>query len=343
LQADRLADYLRARLPAADDVRVANVSRFSVGASRETWSFDAAWNEGGRSVARGFILRRDTDGGPVETDLQHEYRVYCALQGTTIPVPRSYWYEADPQWAERPFFVMGRIDGCESSPQVLLFDKAYAAARAELGENFVRVIANLHRLDWKAAGFGDFMPAPPFGHVASSQVDYWEEVLDRNELEPHPLLRGIIQWLREHLPPAPKRLVVVHGDMRVGNFLAATDGHIEGMLDWELAHLGDPLEDVGWAMHRTFAFGFDSKVGGLLERGDYLRRYEELTGTAVPEEAVQFWEVFSGVKLATILHTGGRAFADGRTRSMTMLMLEQTAKRGALMALQRMEVMGAEK
>jgi len=343
MQAEQLERYLREKLPQAGALRVSNPSRFSVGASRETWGFDASWEEAGAPVTRNLILRRDTEGGPVESELELEYRVYCALQGTNIPVPVSYWYENDPRWVGRPFFIMGRVVDCESSPQVLIYDPAYAAGRAQLGERFLEIIANLHALDWRKTAFAEFLAAPPLERAATSQLDYWEDVLNRVELEPQPLLRGIFQWLRERIPPPPARLAVIHGDARMGNFLATTGGEIRAMLDWELAHLGDPLEDVAWAMHKTFSFGMEGSVGGMMSREEYLSRYQEMTGTPTDAAAIQFWEVFAGLKLAVILLTGGRAFVDGRSRSMTLLSLARTAPRGAVMALDCMGVLEGER
>jgi aminoglycoside phosphotransferase (APT) family kinase protein len=313
--AEQIARYLSHRLPRAREVQVSGLRRIPGGASRETWAFDASWEEDGCRLHRGFVIRRDPPASLLVTDRDVEFQVMAAVGRAGVPVPRVLWLETDGQYLERPFFVMERIDGCETAPHALLADPQYAGARPRLAERFVQVLASLHALDWGSLGLGEALGPPPApSECARREIEKWEQVLERDALGPQPVLRAALRWLRRHLPPPAQRIVLVHGDYRVGNFLYDPQGEVRGVLDWEMAHLGDPLEDLAWACLRPWRWAGDERVGGLLERERFFRLYEELTGLQVEPEAVRFWEVLGNVKLATIFITGARALAEGKSR-----------------------------
>ena len=94
------------------------------------------------------------------------------------------------------------------------------------------------------------------------ELDYWEGVLDSDELIPQPIMRAAIRWMRRNPPPPAQKVSVVHGDYRTGNFLFDEQGRIHGILDWEMAHLGDPLEDLGWSLNRVWCWAHDDRRGG---------------------------------------------------------------------------------
>jgi len=131
--------------------------------------------------------------------------------------------------------------------------------------------------------------------------------------------------------------VLVHADYRTGNFLAAPTGEIVGILDWEMTHLGDPLEDVGWACIRPWRWIGTEHIGGLMERADFYRMYEAASGITIDDESVRFWEVLGNVKLAAIFLTGGRSYCEGRTRSAMMAFLGRNVGR---LELELMDLMG---
>jgi aminoglycoside phosphotransferase (APT) family kinase protein len=131
-------------------------------------------------------------------------------------------------------------------------------------------------------------------------------------LEPQPVLELAVAWLRAHQPVA-QRITIVHADYRTGNFLVDGD-RITGVLDWEMVHLGDPLEDVAWVCLRSWRWAGDGRVGGLLPRDEFYRRYEEASGLTVDEASVRFWEVLGNLKLAVIFLTGARSFCEGRSK-----------------------------
>src|SRR5579883_2220048 len=103
--------YLQAQLPDARQIVISNLSRSAAGFSRENWTFDAAWIEGGRPVERRLILRRDPVGSVLETEREPEFRVLSALARTGVPSPRVYWLDATGEWLKRPFIIMERYEG----------------------------------------------------------------------------------------------------------------------------------------------------------------------------------------------------------------------------------------
>ncbi|MBI2912565.1 MAG: phosphotransferase family protein [Chloroflexi bacterium] len=333
----KIEAYLKAKLPAAEQLAVANLWRIPGGASRETWAFDARWREGGQEVVRGFVLRRDPDASLLETERDVEFRVMDAVWSQGVPVPKMHWLEQDGAWLERPFFIMDRVDGCETSPTKLLMEPQFVPAHGSIARRFVEILAKIHGLDWRALGL-DFLGAPAGPKdCAEMEIARWEDVVARDSLEPQPVLRAAFRWLRRHLPPPAQRIVLVHADYRTGNFLFNSEGEIKGVLDWEMTHLGDPMEDIAWACIRPWRWAGDERVGGLMPRQEFYRMYEEATGLMVPEESVRFWEVLGNVKLAAIFITGARSFCEGRTGSVMMALLGRNIAR---LELEIMDLMG---
>jgi aminoglycoside phosphotransferase (APT) family kinase protein len=333
---ERLAAYLRSKLPDASDLTVANLVRIPGGASRETWSLDVSYRRAGELVAQGLIMRRDPDASLLVSERDVEFRVMSAVAGK-IPVPRMLWLETGGAGLDRPFFVMERIEGCETGPSKVLMDPRFFPARASIAERFVQILAGIHALDWRALGL-DFLGVPEGpGKCAGAEIERWEAVIGRDSLEPQPVLRAAVRWLRNHPPPPAQRIVLVHADYRTGNFLASPEGDIKGILDWEMTHLGDPMEDVAWACIRPWRWLGDELIGGLMERQEFFRKYEQASGLRVDEEAVRFWEALGNLKLAAIFITGARSLCDGRTRAPMMALLGRNINR---LELEIMDLMG---
>ena len=213
---------------------------------------------------------------------------------------------------------MERIDGCESQFQALL-DPAFAPHRAGLAQRMYEILADIaDDADRRAAGRREHRRARPPDACWRRELDYWEGVIDANELEPQPIARAGIRWLRRHPPPPPQRVSVVHGDYRTGNFLYRGD-RILGILDWEMAHFGDPLEDLAWSFMPAWQWARDGKAGGIVEP----RRGDPHLGSAQrparrPRRAALVADVFSCVKAQGIWLTGAREFADGRAQDILL-------------------------
>jgi aminoglycoside phosphotransferase (APT) family kinase protein len=310
---EQLASYLRARMPEARDVTVTDLERKSGGASRETWAFTARWTENGRPKDGEFILRRDPTGSLLESDRAREFQVLNALYESGIPVPRMYWLELDGKWLDRPFFIMERLPG---QAPVGTFPPGFPpAVQARVADQFIDILARIHRLDWRAHGF-ESLGVPELGvDPARTQVGHWHRIYKQERIEPHPILEEAFVWLSTHLPAAD-RITLVHGDYRSGNYLFTDDGTVTAMLDWEMVHLGDPMEDLGWACMKFWSGR--GLVVGLTTREDFLTRYTRASGIPVDAPRVFFYEVLGTVKMAVIALTGVRSFCEGKTHEASM-------------------------
>jgi aminoglycoside phosphotransferase (APT) family kinase protein len=116
--------------------------------------------------------------------------------------------------------------------------------------------------------------------------------------EPHPAFELGFRWL-EATRPTTSKVAVVHGDFRLGNLLVDPSG-LRAVLDWELAHLGDPLEDLGWFCVRAWRFGSPLPAGGVATREELVRAYESAAGTTVDLDALRWWEVLGTLKWGVI-------------------------------------------
>jgi aminoglycoside phosphotransferase (APT) family kinase protein len=315
---DALTKYLASRLDGSTGVNVSNVFRIPGGASRETWMFDAAWDERGARMEAALVLRKDPPASLVESDREVEYAFYAAFEGSDVPVPRMRWLEPDPAHLGAPFFIMERIEGCDANTRRIL-EPDYAEARPLLGRRMYEILGAIHRFEWGPTRICDVVQPPAPDECWKRELDYWEGMIDRNEISPQPIARAAIRWLRANPPPPAQRVSVVHGDYRVGNFLYTKEG-IHGIVDWEMAHLGDPLEDLAWSFMEAWEWARDGKKGGIIDADEAIAIYEEASGLKVDRDALHWWDVFSGVKGQGIWLTGTKSYADGRSNELILPM-----------------------
>ncbi|NKQ57061.1 phosphotransferase family protein [Amycolatopsis sp. K13G38] len=304
---ERLRAFLAARNTGAEEVTIDGLQRSGTGSSRENWPFDASWNDAGTPVHRRLLLRRDPPSAVVDTGRSTEYALLKALEPTPVPAPVAYWLDDDGAELLRPSMVVDRHPG--KAHRAVLRDKnplgLSGQGRAQLAKSLCDLLARVHRVDVVATGLPAPLPDP-----ATAEVNRWEGLLDEAELEPQPVLRWTLRWLRDHVPAPPDRLALVHGDFRPANVLVH-NGAVEVLLDWELAHLGDPRDDLGWYCAPVYTR--EHFIPGVWEQDDFLRRYTELTGTEVSAGALLFWQVLSLFRLAVIALQGVRIFCAGET------------------------------
>jgi aminoglycoside phosphotransferase (APT) family kinase protein len=323
----------------AHDVEVVKLYRIPGGASRETWSVDLRWLEsGGKQRAQGFIVRRDPEASLLDSDRRVEFDFYRSFADSPVPVPRPLFLETEPTWLERPFFVMERIDGCESQFQALL-DPDFAPYRDGLAQRMYEILADIARTPIADLPATESSEVPAPDACWRRELDHWEGVIDANELEPQPIARAGIRWLRKNPPPPAERVSVVHGDYRTGNFLYRAD-RIHGILDWEMAHFGDPHEDLAWSFMPAWQWARDGKAGGIIDPATAIRIWEQRSGLHVDAAALRWWQTFSCVKAQGIWLTGAREFSDGRAQDIllafTSYWLINAQDRFLLQALGRM-------
>ncbi len=311
---ERLARYLERA--AGAPVTIAGLTRLAGGASRETWAFDATF--AGDARPRRLVLRRDPGPTSVDSDRAHEFAVLRAAHASGVPVPAVHWLGDDPEPLGARFFVMDWVPG-ETLARRLLRDPEYAAARVALPGQLGAILARIHAIDVDSHGLG-FLPAPATGRTpAAAELERYEQLYRGLAPEPHPVIELALRWLGPRAPAA-RRVTLVHGDYRIGNVLFDGDG-VRAILDWELAHRGDPMEDLGWLCVKAWRFGGALAVGGIGEREDVFAAYEREGGGTVDREAVHFWEVFGNMKWAVICIAQARTFLDGTVPSLELASL----------------------
>lgn len=300
-----LASYLSKRWSAA--VTVAQVEQIPGGASRETYRVKLRVD----GEPRGIILRRDPPSSLIDTERSLEYRTYEAAFRAGIPVPEPLLLEEDPAVLERPFSLMAEVTGCESAIANLALEP-FAAVRETIARRKWTLLGELSRHDIDTLGVKDFMTVP--AHPAKHELDYWAGVIRADALSPQPVAEAAIRWLEGHLPAPSGELCLVHGDYRSGNFLYNDAGEIPALLDWEMAHIGDPLEDLAWSLDPLWGWPDRHLAGGLLPRAEAIALWEAASGRAVDRDAFRWWQVFASLKGLAIWISSSEDFANGTTK-----------------------------
>ncbi|MCB2046694.1 MAG: phosphotransferase family protein [Novosphingobium sp.] len=333
---DQLASYLAHRMPQARDVIVGNLARIHGGSSQETYRYEASWTEQGTDKGGKFILRRAPEAGLVNAEHDLEYSVYSALDGCNIPIPKAHFLELDPAWLERPFFIMDMAPG--KPGDFYGSDDPYDGQSERVGERFWTHLGTLAAIDTNDREVsmlrGKCDPRP----VHERELDHWEQRLGEGEDVVEPLLRAAIRWMRRNPPPPPKKLAVVHGDYRSGNFLFTPDGEISAILDWEMCHLGDPLEDIAWALDPFWSM----ERHFPLEAG--LGLWERASGMTIDRDALDWWRLFAAIKCSAIWTTAEKSFEEGTSDelvlALTVLRAGPYHRRVVLDAMEKRGVMG---
>ena len=269
--------------------RLEGLSRLSGGASQESWSFFAIVHD----EAIPLVLRRSPGGAPRPTTqsansvpLETEAIVIDAARNAGAPAPRVRCVLA-PQDGLGSGYVMDRIEG-ETVARKILRDEIFAQARPKLATQCGEVLARIHGVDTAA-----------LTHVLEvvdgpAQLRRYRDLYDWFEA-PHAIFELAFQWLEPRLTQTG-RCTLVHGDFRNGNLIVGPDG-VRAVLDWELAHVGDPMEDLGWICVNSWRFGVEDKpVGGFGVREDLYAGYEAAGGEPVNLDHARFWEVCGALR-----------------------------------------------
>ena len=268
---------------------ITNLRRLSGGASRETWAFE---HDGEALIAQQQRPGAVRDIGRMRSEAK--LLRAAAVEGVPVAALR---YDGSEREDVRPFIISEAVDG-ETIARKILRDEQWAPVRPKLAGQCGEALAAIHRIPVESA--------PELEH--QDQIQQYREVLDTLG-EPHPAFELGFRWLEGHRPPST-RVTVVHGDFRHGNFIVNQSG-LAAVLDWEIAHLGDPMEDLGWLCVKAWRFGAPKPVGGFGEYDDLFAAYAAASGEDVDPDVVHWWEVLGTLKwgvmciMQTSAHLGG--------------------------------------
>jgi aminoglycoside phosphotransferase (APT) family kinase protein len=295
---------------------ITSLTRLSAGATNETWSFDAVRDAG----AEPLILRRSAVGrGPGVLTLRAEAEVIAAVHGYNVPVPAvRYVLAAEDELGEG--FLMQRIAGA-TLPSKILRDPALAPVRARLADQLGEIAAAIHRVDLSRLPQLPLLDAER--HVQHLHSQY------QTQNTPRPVFELAFRWLREHLPP-PVTSVLVHGDYRHGNLIIDEQG-VRAVLDWELAHIGDPLEDLAWLCIPPWRFGeLDKPVGGFGAREDLIAAYERASATSIDRARLEWWDVLGSLRWGVMCADMPKWLRSGRDTSVERALISRRASESEL-------------
>lgn len=270
---------------------VSELKRLSGGASRETWQF--------RYNAEQFIVQRVRPQRPGGLGL--EPRVLREAFHYGVPVPELVVDGSESIQLERPFMIVKSVEG-ETIARKILRDEKFSVARDNLVAQLGAAAASIHNV-----------PTDNLGGLTSDDqlVSYRQILTDLGE--PHPIFEIAFRWLEMNRPYS-SRTALVHGDFRLGNMMVDESG-LRAVLDWELAHLGDPMEDLGWLCVRAWRFGGVQPVAGLGDYDTLFDAYEKVAGYRPDPEVVRWWEVLGTVKWGIMCIVQANTHLSGASRS----------------------------
>lgn len=290
---------------------LASAQRLSGGASMHTWAFALEGSEGREEL----ILRRRAVPFDEETARSVSLATEAALiratgaNGAPVPPVRHVCDEADGLGEA---YVMGAVSG-ETLGRKIVSDPRFDAVRGKLARQCGEVLVPIHRTK------------PPAGlklkvSDAAGELERYEEVYRASGAE-RPILELAFQYLKAHLPE-PVTPVLLHGDFRNGNIMFDPEKGVVAVLDWELAHLGDPAEDMGWICTNSWRFGRpDRPVGGFGDYADLLAGYVAAGGQPIELSRVRFWQMLGSLRWGVMCLMMYRSWADGVEKSVERPMI----------------------
>ncbi len=279
-----LARVLQERIPRFRALRACE--RLSGGASQETYRLVIDTETGERKLA----MRRAPGGAasvrlPTGPGLAVEARLMRAARAAGVPEPEIiHVFEEGEGLGEG--FLMEWLEGETLGARIVRGDE-FAAIRPQLARQCGEVLARIHSIDLAATGLDRLL-------THKDTESFVNELWQQYQLyeTPQPMIDYAARWLLEHLPPRCEPRLV-HNDFRNGNLMISPERGVVAVLDWEVAHIGDPMRDLGWVCTNSWRFGrSDLEVGGFGELNDLLDGYAAVSGTRVDPSHVKFWIVF---------------------------------------------------
>lgn len=299
-----LTEWAREHYGAA--AAIAGLRRLSGGASQETWAFEVAAENKGEPL----ILRRAPGGTAAARSseaitLATEAALLAVTDKAGVRVP-GVRHVSPPGSALGEAFVMKRIDG-ETLGRKILRDEEFAVARTRLTRDCGEALAGIH-----SVALQDLPELPT--SMGRNQLDKYEKIYRDFDL-PRPVFETAFAWLKAN-EPEPVSSVLVHGDFRLGNLIVDANG-LGAVLDWELAHVGDPREDIAWICINSWRFGQSEKrVGGFGDLDEMLDAYAAAGGARFRPADIDWWEMLGSLKWGVMCMIMYSAFKSGADRSV---------------------------
>ena len=308
-----LARVVAARIGRPGDVSA--LTRLTGGATKATWAFDAWVGAASEPlILQQSFPRPATPGDPMAALPRIAGADEAALLGlaakAAIPVPTVRATLA-PEDGLGVGVIMDRLDG-ETLGARIARDARFGDVRPALAAQCGHILAALHRIDSASAPF-------LVEHGPSAQLALYRAIYESFD-HPQPALELAFRWAATHAPVSAPT-AVVHGDFRNGNFIVGADG-IRAVLDWELAHFGDPIEDLGWLCVKSWRFGVnDQRVGGFGAVEDLLTSYRSAGGREFDLAELRFWEAMGTLKWGVICEVQAFTHLQGAVRSVELATL----------------------
>lgn len=293
---------LHALAPALGGGAIGGLTRLTGGASLQTWAFSCGQRE--------LILRRRAQAGEqpngAALSLATEAALLRLASQAGVPVP-AVLRACAPQDGLGEAIIMARVDG-ETLGRRIVAGDAFAAIRPALAGQAGAALARIHAIDPAQ------LPALPSLGAADTLSHY--EAVYRASGAVRPVLDVAFRLLARALPPpVPPRLV--HGDFRTGNLIIDPKRGLTAVLDWELAHLGDPAEDIGWLCVNSWRFGaMEKQAGGFATLAELAAAYETASGRAIDTMRVRFWQMLGSLKWAVMCLIMYGVYASGADPSL---------------------------
>lgn len=277
----------------ADRVTIGTLERMSGGAVQQNWAIDADVTRGASTIREYWVLRIDAPAKVAESLTRaQEFRVLQSMHDARVLAPRPLWLCEDAAVAGRTFFIMERLCGVASGYKVAR-DPTLVPDRSRLARELAANLARIHSVKRSDGALG-FLPTM----LARDDIAHYRAYLDTLP-EPYPVLEWGLRWC-ERNAPLREETTFIHRDYRTGNYLVH-DGTIAGILDWEFAAFGNPMEDVGWLFAKCWRFGQNQyEVGGVAHPEDFLTEYEQRSGRHVDAATLTYWQVMAHVRWAVI-------------------------------------------
>jgi aminoglycoside phosphotransferase (APT) family kinase protein len=293
---------------------VGNLARLSGGASQETWSFDILdGNDRRRVILRraplGYCATHASAGLPMEARLME-------LAGKSgVPSPHVlHVLRLEDELGDG--FLMDYVNG-ETIPRKILRDALFAEIRPRLAFELGKILARIHAM--AGAGLEALREITPQTRIKELHLAYKADGC------PRPVFEMAFRWLEQHPLDRPAAVTLVHGDFRNGNLIMGPDG-VRAVLDWELAHFGDPMEDLGWLCVNSWRFGaIDKPVGGFGQLSELIAGYESTGGRTVDPRRVVLWQTVGTLRWGVICLGMLARYESGEDRSIERAMIARRA------------------